>query len=69
MSDPAKNKKDNSTENKEGLKPDPETLHTTDPQEHMKGPISSAVQGVKHNVEDKESESKEDAQKRRNENL
>lgn len=26
------------------LKPDPETLHTTDPQEHMKGPLSSLVQ-------------------------
>ena len=26
------------------VKPDPETLHTTDPQEHMKGPVSSSMQ-------------------------
>jgi len=31
--------------------PDPETLHTTDPQEHMKGPISSLMQGVKNKAE------------------
>jgi hypothetical protein len=31
-------------DNKEGtLKPDKETLHTTDPQEHMEGPLSSLV--------------------------
>ena len=34
------------------VKPDPETLHTTDPQEHMEGPISSLVQGVKEKVEE-----------------
>lgn len=32
-------------------KPDEETLHTTDPQEHMKGPISSIMQGIKHEAE------------------
>lgn len=31
--------------------PDPETTHTTDPQEHMKGPVSSAMQGLKENAE------------------
>ena len=25
------------------VKPDPETLHTTDPQEHMEGPISTLM--------------------------
>ncbi|MEP6616779.1 MAG: hypothetical protein ABJA57_09385 [Ginsengibacter sp.] len=25
------------------VKPDPETLNTTDPQEHMEGPISSLI--------------------------
>jgi hypothetical protein len=35
------------------LKPDPETLHTTDPQEHMEGPVSSLVQEVKKEVEKK----------------
>ena len=31
--------------------PDPETLHTTDPQEHMEGPVSSMMQGVKKTAE------------------
>lgn len=32
-------------ENKEAIvQPDPETLNTTDPQEHMEGPISSLMQ-------------------------
>ena len=35
------------------LKPDPETLHTTDPQEHMEGPVSSLVQEVKKEAEKK----------------
>ena len=34
------------------IKPDPETLHTTDPQEEMKGPISSFMNNVKEEVED-----------------
>jgi len=32
--------------------PDPETLHTTDPEEHMEGPISSVMQKIKEEVED-----------------
>ena len=40
------------------LKPDPETLNTTDPQEHMKGPLSSLM----HKVEEKAEENdKKDA--------
>ena len=36
------------TKGNEGARqPDPETLGTTDPQEHMKGPISSFMQGIK----------------------
>jgi hypothetical protein len=42
------------------VQPDPETLHTTDPQEHMEGPISSLVQGVKENVEEKGGETADD---------
>ena len=54
-------------EKHEGLKPDPETLHKTDPQDNMKGPFSSAV----HKVGEKSDshESKESADKRKNENL
>jgi len=49
------------------VKPDPETLHTTDPQDHMEGPISSLVQGVKDTVEDNDTESKEQADKEKDE--
>jgi hypothetical protein len=34
------------------IKPDQETLHTTDPQEHMEGPISSIVQSVKEKADE-----------------
>jgi hypothetical protein len=39
--------------------PDPETLHTTDPQEHMEGPVSSLVKDVKKIGERNKPESKE----------
>jgi hypothetical protein len=63
-----KNKPPTEKDNK-GLKPDPETLHTTDPQEHMKGPVSSSVQTVKKEVEKDDKESKAEADKKKNENL
>jgi hypothetical protein len=31
--------------------PDPETLHTTDPEDHMEGPVSSTMQKIKENAE------------------
>lgn len=34
------------------VKPDPETLHTTDPQDEMKGPVSSFMNNVREEVED-----------------
>ncbi len=52
-------------------KPDPETLHTTDPQEHMEGPVSSFMQGIKENAEEsdnkdpREKEEKEEDRKNR----
>ncbi|MDZ4794211.1 MAG: hypothetical protein SGI83_08030 [Bacteroidota bacterium] len=55
--------------NKDPLKPDPETLHTTDPQEKMKGPISSLVQGMKEGVEENDKESKEEADEKKDKNL
>ena len=51
------------------IKPDPETLHKTDPQDNMKGPISSLVQGVKEVVEENDKESKEEATKKRDEHM
>jgi hypothetical protein len=52
-----KSKEDKKIKNKDGkadspLQPDPETLHTTDPQEHMEGPVSSVVQNVKEKMEE-----------------
>lgn len=48
-----KQKKAADEQNKDAaVKPDKETLHTTDPQEHMKGPISSAVHSVEKTVEE-----------------
>ena len=48
---------------KDGPQPDPETLGTTDPQEHMEGPVSSLVQKVKDKVDENNAESPEDADK------
>lgn len=51
-----------------GVQPEPETLHTTDPQDHMEGPVSSLVQGVKETAEGNDRTSKADADKEKDEN-
>ena len=51
------------------LKPDPETLHTTDPQEEMKGPVSSLVQNVKEGAEEDNAETKEEADRKKDKNM
>lgn len=66
MSNPKDDKKKEKDNKDSSLKPDPETLHKTDPQENMKGPISSVVQNIKEGAEN--SESKESADKRKDEN-
>ncbi len=38
------------------IKPDPDTLNTTDPQEHMKGPLSSLMHDTGESFENEESE-------------
>ncbi|RYY39041.1 MAG: hypothetical protein EOO08_12265 [Chitinophagaceae bacterium] len=43
----------NQKNNNSTARPDPETLHTTDPQEHMKGPLSSTMNGIAENAEEK----------------
>ena len=54
-------KENNQKKKKEGvLKPDPETLHTTDPQEKMEGPVSSIVQNIKEEAEEDDKEKKDD---------
>lgn len=50
------------------IKPDPETKGTTDPQEKMKGPVSSLVQNIKETAEENNEESKEEADKKKDEN-
>lgn len=51
------------------VKPDEETLHTTDPQENMRGPVSSFIQGVKHVAEENDKESKQEADQKREEKM
>jgi hypothetical protein len=48
-------KKEQQKDNKDAIvQPDPETLHTTDPQEHMKGPVSSLVRKTAEEMDDDE---------------
>ena len=65
MPDTEKNKQDQKEQNKDAaVKPEVETLHTTDPQEHMEGPVSSFMQGIKKDV-DKGAETKKEADKKK----
>jgi hypothetical protein len=64
-----KDQKDQNEPKNPSLKPDPETLHTTDPQEHMKGPVSSSVQNIKEEDEEGDKESKEEADQKKEENI
>ena len=41
---------------------------TTDPQEHMEGPLSSIVQNIKEEVEENDEESKNEADKKKEKN-
>lgn len=66
MANKRKNKKN---KDKGILKPDPETLHTTDPQEEMKGPISSLMQNIKEEAEEGDKVSKEEADRKKDENM
>ncbi|MEO6000941.1 MAG: hypothetical protein ABIN89_29110 [Chitinophagaceae bacterium] len=45
------------------VKPDSETLNTTDPQEHMEGPISSLMQKAEESFESEDSGEKDDKEK------
>ena len=45
------------------VKPEPETLHTTDPQEHMEGPISSLMHGTGHTFETDKTKAEADRKK------
>jgi hypothetical protein len=69
MANTDKNKKEEKDKSQPTSKPDPETLHTTDPQEHMKGPVSSTMQGIKKEANKTDKVSKEEADKKREENM
>ena len=69
MEKTTKEKKANKDKKNTGLAPDPETLHTTDPQEHMKGPVSSTMQNLKDEANKNDKVSKEEAEKKRMENM
>ena len=60
--------KKNKDKKDSALKPDPKTLHTTDPQEEMKGPISSVMQNIKEEAEENDEESKEEADEKKDKN-
>ena len=57
------------TGKKSSLEPDPETLHVTDPQEEMEGPISSIMQTIKEEGEASDVVTKEEADKKKDENI
>lgn len=42
------------------FKNDPETLNTTDPQEHMKGPLSSLMHKVEEKAEENDEKDREE---------
>lgn len=56
-------KKDKEKKDTPLKKPDPETLHTTDPQEKMEGPVSSIMQNIKEEAEENEEKDKKDKKK------
>jgi hypothetical protein len=69
MANTSKNKKEEKDKSQPVSKPDPETKHTTDPQEHMKGPVSSFMQNIKEEANKNDNVSKEEADKKRDEHL
>lgn len=64
--DQNKDKKNQAGNKEETIKPDPETLHTNDPQEHMEGPVSSLMHKTGKAFDT--DESKEEADKKKDEN-
>ena len=68
MSNKPEDKKEDKDKKKTGLKADPETLHKTDPQDNMKGPVSSMMQNMKEEAEKDDAESKEEADRKKNKN-
>ncbi len=51
-----KKNKEKETNKDASVKPDPETLNTTDPQEHMEGPVSSLMHKTGNSFKNEETE-------------
>lgn len=64
-----KNKKEEKDKSQPVSKPDPETLNTSDPQDHMKGPVSSTLQNIKEEANKNDKVSKEEADREREKNM
>lgn len=64
-----KNKKQDKDNDKLVPMPDEETLHTTDPQEYMKGPLSSRMHSISEEAKKNDKTSKEEATKKRDDKL
>jgi len=60
-------RKDGDVRNNDTSKPDEGTLHTTDPQKNMEGPVSSSMKGLGDAFDT--DQSKEDADEERDGNL
>jgi len=69
MTNHPKNKQEEKDVKRPVSKPDPETLHTTDPQEHMKGPVSSVMQNIKEEGGKNDKVSKKEADRKRDEHM
>lgn len=68
MSDKKENiKTEKENKDKTAVQPEPETLHTTDPQENMKGPLSSLMHETGENFDSKKSP--KEAEKEREEKM
>jgi len=50
-------------------KPDKDTLHKTDPQKNMEGPVSSMMQNIKDEVKKNDKETQEEADRKKDENI
>ena len=61
---PTENRTDKMSDN---VKPDPETLHTTDPQENMSGPVSDSMHKIGEAFET--NENKQEAEEKREKNM
>ena len=67
MAEEKKEKSKETAENKDNaVKPDPETLKTTDPQEHMEGPISSLMKKAGGTFDTNKSKEEADEEKEKN---